>query len=115
MISILLMLLVCIMTAFGQVLAKQGLTGRSRGPGFTELIRFLVHPRIIAGMLLVLGAPLIYIQVLKRLGLSGAYGLNGLSYLIVYSLSRLILKERGSALHTAALLLISGGVFIWSI
>jgi len=115
MTSVLLMLLMCLMTGAGQVLVKKGMTGRQRGAGLTGLIRFFLHPLLLGGMLLVLGAPLIYIRVLADLGLSGAYGLNGISYIIVYALSRIVLKEEGSWLHGAGLILIAGGVFVWSI
>ena len=113
--SFLLMLLMCLMTSGGQVLIKKGLNKRTVQPGLPGLVRSFFQPYLVAGMLLVLGAPLLYIQVLRQLGLSGAYGLNGLSYIFVYALSRLVLKEKGSCLHAAGLILIATGVFVWSI
>ena len=110
-----LMVLMSVMTAGGQVLLKGGMRGRTRPSGPLQMIRFTLHPQILAGLFLALTAPLVYIQALKLLGLSAVYGLNGLSYFFVYAFSRIFLDEKGSRLHLAALLLIAGGVAVWSI
>lgn len=113
--AFLLMILMGMMTAGGQVLIKLGMMGRERPAGIFTMILFCLNLQIITGLMLALSAPLVYIQALKLLGLSGAYGLNGLSYLFVFAFSRIFLGEKGSILHLAGLLLIAGGVAIWSI
>lgn len=115
MAAFLLMTLMGMMTAGGQVLIKLGMKGRERPAGITGMILFCVNLRIIVGLLLVLIAPLVYIQALKHLGLSGAYGLNGLSYIFVFAFSRIFLGEKATILHLAGLILIVGGVAVWSI
>lgn len=109
------MLIMCILTSVGQVLVKKGINIRKeRGMNSLSFLYFL-QPHILSGIFFVLISPPIYIHVVRLSGLSAAYGLNGLSYIIVYALGSLFLKEKGSMLHTAGLIFISTGVFIWSI
>ncbi len=114
MTALLQMTLMGLMTAGGQLFIKLGMKGRARPVGLVEMVRFCLNPLILSGLFLALAAPLVYIQALKLLGLSAVYGLNGLTYLFVYALSRIVLKEEGSLLHLAGLVFIAGGVFVWS-
>jgi uncharacterized membrane protein len=100
------MLIMCIFTSTGQILVKKGI---NRGRIFYK------EPYIYLGGVLIILAPMLYLQAVKRVGLTNAYGLNGLSYLIIYFMSLVFLKERGSLLQTVGLFLITGGVIIWSI
>lgn len=102
----LLMTLMCLAVSTGQVLVKKGINRRK--PYYLDWY-------IAAGALLVLFAPLIYLRVVKTEGLSGAFGLNGLSYLAVYFLGIAVLKEKGSLLQTVGVVFILGGIVIWSI
>lgn len=97
----------CLFTSTGQVLVKKGINLGSKR-GYKELL-------IISGGLLIVAAPILYLKVLKEIGLSSAYGLNGLSYLIIYILGVVFLKERGSIFQTVGLIFITTGVIIWSI
>ena len=109
------MILMAAMTAGGQVLIKLGLNKTRPVPGLPRMIRACGHPAVLAGLFLALGAPLIYLKALALLGLSSVYGLNGISYFFVYAFSRFVLKEKGSLLHLAGLVLIAGGIVVWSI
>jgi len=113
--AFLLMILMGIMTAAGQVLIKLGMLGSESPSGISAMVRVCLNFRIITGFMLALSAPLVYIQALKFLGLSATYGLNGLSYIFVFAFSRIFLGERVSVLHLAGLVLIAGGVAVWSI
>ncbi len=106
--TIVLMLLMCLLTSTGQILVKKGINRRKDNKYYRE-------PYILSGGILVLTAPLLYLKVLSIAGLSGAYGLNGLSYIIIYIMGRLVLKEQGSFLQASGLVLITCGVIIWSI
>jgi len=96
----------CLSASTGQILVKKGLN-RKR-------LHYL-DPYIFAGVALVLLSPFLYMKAVQMAGLSGAFGLNGISYIIVYLLGVTVLREKGSFLQTLGILLISGGVLIWSI
>jgi uncharacterized membrane protein len=98
----------CLITSTGQILVKKGINRRSDNKYYRE-------PFIFFGGILVLAAPMLYLKVLSITGLSGAYGLNGLSYIVIYIMGRLVLKERGSFFQALGLVFITCGVFIWSI
>ncbi len=110
-----LMTLMAGMTAGGQVLLKLGLDAAGFTLSFRSLFSLMLKPKVLMGLLLALAAPLVYLKALSLLGLSSVYGLNGISYFFVYFLSRFILHEKGSSLHLAGLLLIAGGITVWSI
>ena len=113
--AFLLMVLMGVMTAGGQIFLKLGMKGRERPSGVWGMILFCLNIRILTGLFLALTAPLVYIRALAFLGLSGTYGLNGLSYFFVFAFSRIFLNEKGSLMHLAGLILIAGGIALWSI
>lgn len=100
------MALMCLSASTGQILVKKGLNRKKA---------YYLDPFIFAGVFLVLLSPFLYMKAVQTAGLSGAFGLNGFSYIIVYLLGITVLGEKGSLLQTLGILLISGGVFIWSI
>lgn len=97
------MLIMCLFTSSGQVLVKKGINNKTHKKLF-----------ISSGGLLIITAPLLYLKVLKEVGLSNAYGLNGISYLFIYIMAMVFLKEKGSLFQTIGILLITIGVIIWS-
>lgn len=104
--TVLYITIMCLLTSTGQILVKKGINKGTK---------FYKEPLIFLGGILIIVAPLLYLQVLKIIGLTNAYGLNGLSYLIIYFMSILFLKEKGNIQQTVGLLFITGGVIIWSI
>lgn len=113
--SLLVMVLMGLMTAAGQVLVKKGLNQQAaRGLSLGQ-IRFYLNPRFFLGGALVLTAPFLYLEVLSRLGLAAAFPLNGLSYPLVYALGILCLGEKGNRRQTAGVLVIFAGITLWSI
>lgn len=109
------MVIMCLFTASGQILVKKGIRRREEENISTRSVHYFFESSIISGGLLILFAPLLYLKVLSMTGLSGAFGLNGISYIIVYLMGIFILKERGSFLQTLGILFITGGILIWSI
>lgn len=110
----LLMILMCLFTGAGQILVKTGIRRQEAKGLALRQLRYWGQPLFFAGGALVLAAPILYMQVLSRLGLTGAFGLNGLSYPLIYGLSLLFLRERGSWRQTAGVLIIFAGIAVWS-
>lgn len=113
--AILLMLSVCLLNTLGQILAKKGINRQKEKQNSSKGILFFFEPKIIAGSLMALVAPLFYIKAIEAAGLGQIYGLNGLNYLIVYTAGILLLKEQGSTRKTLGILLIAGGIALWSL
>lgn len=113
--ALLLMTAMSLLTGTGQIFLKKGLLQETPAKGIFPMIKLCFRPLILGGLILALLAPLVYLRALALLGLSGVYGLNGISYFVVYGLSRFILKERGSYLHLVGLVLIGGGIALWSL
>ncbi|MBF9014248.1 MULTISPECIES: hypothetical protein [unclassified Oceanispirochaeta] len=108
-----LMLCVLLLVAAGQTLLKKGLLlSKARGRG---RIASFFHPLVIAAGMMVVASPFLYIRVVALLGLSNAFGLNALNYPLIFILSRVMLKESSNPWHWSGLILITSGVFIWSI
>lgn len=108
------LILMIILTSLSQILIKTG-SGKIRtGNGTGKFIRSFLNPYIIAGMVMVLGAPLLYFSALSRLTLNTAFSFNGLGYVFVIILGRTVLKEKISVFHIAGGLLILTGFIIWN-
>lgn len=108
-----LMVLILLMVAAGQTLLKKGIQ-LSREAGKSRMAA-LFHPLVLTAGLLVAASPLLYVLVVSRLGLSAAFGLNALNYPLIFLLSRFFLKESSNHWHWSGLILISAGVFFWSL
>lgn len=108
-----LMFLMLLMVALGQILLKKGISiGVQRGKG---RVASLFHPLVLLAGFIVLVSPFLYIRVVALLGLSGAFGLNALNYPLIFILSGACLGEKSNSRHWSGVILISLGVVIWSI
>ncbi len=113
MTAFLLMILILLMVAGGQTLLKKGIqAGRERG---WSRLASLFHPLVLLAGAMVLASPVLYVRVVAILGLSSAFGLNALSYPLIFLLSRFFLKETSNPWHWSGLILITAGVFAWSL
>lgn len=112
--ALLIMSLLALTTALGQILLKKGVSRRAFPKDLSTLFVFLGDPRILGGLALALLGPVLYLKALTFLSLGELYGLNGLSLLAVFLLARVVLKERGNRFHHAGLALILAGVLVWS-
>jgi len=109
----LLMVLILMMVAAGQTLLKKGIqAGQKAGRGRAAS---LFHPLVILAALMVVLSPVLYTRVVAGLGLSSAFGLNALNYPLIFILSRVFLSEKSNRWHWTGVLLISAGVFVWSL
>ena len=109
----LMMVLILLMVAAGQILLKKGIQlSRDAGKG---RIASLFHPLVLLAGVMVAASPLLYVLVVSRMGLSSAFGLNALNYPLIFLLSRFFLKESSNRWHWSGLILISAGVFFWSL
>lgn len=108
-----LMLFIILIVTAGQTLLKKGIQiGVQKGKG-----RFasLFHPLVITAALMVAASPFLYVRVVALLGLSSAFGLNAVNYPLIFILSRVFLKEKSNIWHWSGLILITAGVFTWSL
>ncbi len=113
MIAYLLMVAILLMVSGGQTLLKKGIqSGKERGR--SRLVS-LFHPYVLLAGVLAAISPFLYIRVVAMLGLSSAFGLNALGYPLIFLLSWIFLKERSNPWHWTGLILISAGVFTWSL
>ena len=103
-----------ILTSFSQLFIKIGSRKIITKSGTTILIKTFLNPYIIVGMAFVAAAPLLYFSALSRLSLNAAFSFNGLGYIIVIVMGRLVLKERISVFHIAGGLLILCGFMVWN-
>jgi len=102
MIPLVLMILMVCLTTCSQYLIKSALNSRKKF-------------RLLLGALIMAGAPLLYIKAICFEGLTGIYGLNGLSYLMVFMVSVFLLKERTGPYHIAGIIMITTGVVLWNL
>lgn len=119
-----LMILVVVLSAAGQVLVKAGANltlpgnattapgpfGRVRG-----FVRRAMNPWLVAGIACVALVPLLYTRALAGLALSAVYGATGLSYPLVILACFLFFKERIRGRQIAGGILIVTGFLVWSI
>jgi len=105
--SILLVILTSLLTAGAQLLIK--------GVAPELNLRSLFAPPLILGVLIALGAPLLYYRALEGIPLSLAFSLSALSYVWVPLGAVLFLKERVCRRQRAGIVLVIAGVLLWGI
>ncbi len=118
--SILLILLSISIAVCGQILLKIGINridiGGLSGLGtlkqlFTGVIK---SPLVLTGLFLYFISAAIWIVILSAVDLSFAYPFIGLTYVLVLTLSKLILKEDVSIIRWAGAAIITIGVIVMS-
>jgi len=116
MIPLVLMILMVCLTTCSQYLIKSALNSRKKFRLLSkiEVILFSTSS-VLLGALIMAGAPLLYIKAICFEGLTGIYGLNGLSYLMVFMVSVFLLKERTGPYHIAGIIMITTGVVLWNL
>ena len=111
-VSKLLLIIIAVMIASGQVLLKKGLSSVIRGNGIKAFIMSLSYPPLFAGVVLIMTAPLLYIKALEDLPLSAAFMFNSLTHLFVFLAGRFILGEKAGLLQWIGIaLIITGFIF----
>ncbi len=107
-----LLIVMALFTAFGQILIRKGAIRLVKGFGIKKLIISFINIYLAAGFFLALAAPVFYITALKFMSLSRAFMFNSLSYLLVTGAGRFILKERANIYHYLGLSLITLGFLL---
>jgi drug/metabolite transporter (DMT)-like permease len=115
MAEILLVLLTGLFTAAAQLLLKSTAAGIRLDRGIPGLLASLKDPRLTAGIILGLGAPLLYFRALLTLPLSLAFSLAALSYVWVPAGAAMLLRERIRPLQFAGISLIAAGLGLWGL
>lgn len=103
-----------LLVSVGQVFMKLG-AGRVRYAAGRPVFRSFFNLFLVAGGASVVFAPLLYFSALRDIPLSAAYGFTGLTYLIVFFCSWLLLKERITGFHAAGIILIAAGFGLWNL
>ncbi len=109
------LLLMVILTSLSQVFIKIGSRKIITNSGLSVLIKTFLNYNIIIGISFVVAAPLLYFSALSSVPLNIAFSVNGLGYIIVIVLGRLVLKEHISIFHITGGLLIFGGFMVWNL
>lgn len=108
------LLVMVILTSFSQILIKLGSGKIITKSGTVVLIKTFLNCYIIIGIILVSVAPLLYFSALSRIPLNIAFSVNGLGYIIVIFMGKLVLKERISIFHFFGGLFILIGFMVWN-
>jgi len=108
------LLLMVILTSFSQIFIKIGSRKIITNSGLSILIKTFLNYYIIIGITFVVAAPLLYFSALSSVPLNMAFSVNGLGYILVIVMGRLILKENISIFHIAGGLFILGGFMVWN-
>ena len=104
-----------LLTAFGQVALKIGVT--RAGLSYQNLLtfRFLTQPFILLGGILYATALVAWLLTLAEAELSYVYPLLGLSYVVSSILAVLFLREEVTFLHWTGIMLIVIGVIVLAV
>ena len=108
----LLLVIMPLLAATGQILIKQAAPSIRTGDGLFCFVKSLIHPKIAAGAAAVLAAPLLYILALEEVPLSEAFAFNSLNYIFVFIAGRVFLSERPHPLQYAAAVFIAAGLLL---
>ncbi len=109
------LLLMVILTSLSQVFIKIGSRKIITNSGLSVLIKTFLNYNILIGISFVVAAPLLYFSALSSVPLNIAFSVNGLGYIIVIVLGRLVLKEHISIFHITGGLLIFSGFIVWNL
>lgn len=108
------LLLMVLLTCFGQVMMKKGAVRVVYDGGFRRLLRTFANPYVFWGAAASLIAPFFYIYALTGIDLAVAYSFTGLNYVLVLLASRYVLHEQINRWQGAGILLIFAGVVVFN-
>jgi len=108
------LLAMVILTSFSQIFIKIGSRKIITNSGLVFLIKSFFNYYIIIGITLVIFAPILYFSALSSIPLNIAFSINGLAYILVIILGRLILNEYITLYHIIGGVLIFAGFLIWN-
>jgi len=109
------LLCMVVLSTMGQLLVKRGSGRLITGKGARALIGSLANGPLLAGVLSVISAPLLYMYALSKVELSIGYSFSGLTYLSIVVCGHLVLREKITLYHILGSLAILAGLTIWNI
>jgi len=110
-----LLLFAVLSAASGQLLLKHGMqvaTARAHASGGSLIIAAATSPLIIGGLAIFAISAVAWLATLAKVPLSVAYPFNALSYLLILTLSAVLLHERTNLLTWAGSLVVVSGLII---
>ncbi|NLB80403.1 MAG: EamA family transporter [Clostridiaceae bacterium] len=109
-----LLLLNVSMLVTGQLFWKSGIqhVGFSLTP--EGLFKLFVNPFILSGLVIYVGATLLWFYILSKIPLSTAYPMQSLCYAVTALISFFVFKENIALIKWAGLFLITAGAFLVS-
>lgn len=110
-----LLLFAVLSAASGQLLLKHGMqvaTARAHASGGSLVIAAATSPLIIGGLAIFAISAVAWLATLAKVPLSVAYPFNALSYLLILTLSAVLLHERTNLLTWAGSLVVVSGLII---
>jgi len=113
--SLTLLLFSVISAATGQVMLKHGMqvaTARAAHDGGSLALRAATSPWVLLGLVVFGVSAIAWLATLSRLPLSVAYPFNALGYLVILSVSVLVLHERANLLTWLGSLMVVSGLLI---
>ena len=110
-----LLLFAVLSAASGQLLLKHGMqvaTARAHASGGSLIIAAATSPLIIGGLAIFAISAVAWLATLAKVPLSVAYPFNALSYLLILTLSAVLLHERTNLLTWAGSVVVVSGLII---
>ncbi len=110
-----LLLFAVVSAASGQLLLKHGMqvaTARAHASDGSLIVAAATSPLIIGGLAIFAVSAVAWLATLAKVPLSVAYPFNALSYLIILTLSAVLLHERTNLLTWAGSLVVVSGLII---
>lgn len=104
-----------ILLVLGQSLWKAGLRGKELSVSFKSLMGLILNPYIFTGLLVYMGATLIWFYVLSKSELSLVYPLQSLCYVLAAVVGVLVFKEQMPLTRWIGIGLIVLGAFFVSL
>ena len=95
----------------GQFLLKKGVLVSTLAPSIGSIVQTLLSPFILLGLIMYGASAIIWLFVLQRFPLSIAYPALSITYIVVVTLSFILLKEPITPSKVAGILLIVTGVY----
>jgi drug/metabolite transporter (DMT)-like permease len=113
--SLTLLLFSVISAATGQVILKHGMqvaSARAAHDGGSLALRAATSPWVLLGLVVFAVSAVAWLATLSRVPLSVAYPFNALGYVVILTVSVVILHERASVLTWVGSLMVVSGLLI---
>ena len=100
-----------LLAILGQFFLKKGVLASTLTPSIESILKTLLSPLILLGLIIYGASAIIWLFVLQRFPLSVAYPALSLTYIVVVAISVVLLKEPVTPSKVVGLLFIVIGVY----